>query len=65
MRRPVLHLQHSSDPLGAALSTRPLAVHCLLLCCRRIAAVMDAKIMNAFSYKIAREDHTLGNLLRM
>ena len=26
---------------------------------------MDAKILNAFSYKIAREDHTLGNLLRM
>jgi hypothetical protein len=27
--------------------------------------VMDAKIMNAYSYRIAREDHTLGNLLRM
>jgi DNA-directed RNA polymerase II subunit RPB11 len=31
----------------------------------RIAAVMDAKIMNAYSYRVAREDHTLGNLLRM
>ena len=28
-------------------------------------ATIDAKVINAYSYKIAREDHTLGNLMRM
>ena len=32
---------------------------------RRIVATLDAKVMNAYSYKIAREDHTLGHLMRM
>jgi len=31
----------------------------------RIAIVPDEKVTNAALFKIAREDHTVGNLLRM
>lgn len=41
------------------------AERCLRHLCCRVTYEKDTKVVNAAKVKIEREDHTLGNLLRM
>jgi hypothetical protein len=55
-----LFLSHSLTPRTALLPTPLPPTHR-----RRIQMIVDEKMPNAASYKVLREDHTVGHLLRM
>jgi len=54
--------------LGRAFVATRLRQRCTRRAARlacRIALIPDEKVPNAATFRVAREDHTMGNLLRM
>ena len=57
-----------NQPLPATSRATPLSTHTALSVCRAVCRVqyeVDTRLDNAGTFTILKEDHTLGNILRM